>query len=68
MDKLDKLADFCSEPRSVFETFPILFRRPVGEREVMMASGEALAHLHWLEARNLVARARVGETDRFVAV
>ena len=68
MDKLDKLADFCSEPRSVFETFPILFRRPVGEREVMMASGEALAHLHWLEARNLVARERVGETDRFVAV
>lgn len=68
MDKLDKLATFCAEPRSVFESFAVLFRRPVGDREVMMASGEALAHLHWLEARGQVVRERVGQTDRFVAV
>ncbi|QXQ05187.1 MBL fold metallo-hydrolase [Sphingosinicellaceae bacterium] len=65
LDKLEKLEAFCATPRTVFETFPILFRRPVGD-DVMMASGEALAHLHWLENRGQVVRDRDGAVDRFV--
>jgi hypothetical protein len=67
MDKLDKLLRFCQVPRTVFETFPVLFHRPVGEREVMLATGEARAHLHWLEAKGLVLRVDSELVDRFIA-
>ena len=66
LDKLAKLEDFCSVPRTVFETFPVLFRRPVGPDSTMMATGEALAHLHWLEARGVLARDPSAAADRFV--
>jgi glyoxylase-like metal-dependent hydrolase (beta-lactamase superfamily II) len=66
MDKLDKLATFCVQPRTVFETFEILFRRKVGAREMTMASGEAVAHLHWLEKHGQVTRLSDGRVDRFV--
>lgn len=64
MDKLEKLEAFCATPRTVFETFPVLFRRPVGD-DVVMATGEALAHLHWLENRGQVVRHADGAIDRF---
>jgi glyoxylase-like metal-dependent hydrolase (beta-lactamase superfamily II) len=66
MDKLHKLAAFCAAPRTVFETFEILFRRKIGTGEMMMASGEATAHVHWLEARGEVTRISDGRVDRFV--
>ena len=66
LDKLANLEDFCSVPRTVFETFPVLFRRPVGPDSTMMATGEALAHLHWLEARGVLARDLSAAADRFV--
>lgn len=66
LDKLDKLGEFCAEPRSVHDSFPILFRRPVGD-DVMMATGEALAHFHWLENQGRVTRLSGGAFDRFVA-
>ena len=66
MDKLGKLEAFCIEPRTVFETFPVLFRRPVGDSDTMAATGEALAHLHWLERRGQLVRGRDGAADRFV--
>lgn len=64
-DKLDKLEAHCAAPTTVFDTFGTLFRRPVGEGEVTMATGEALAHLHWLEARGRVARDTGGGVDRY---
>jgi glyoxylase-like metal-dependent hydrolase (beta-lactamase superfamily II) len=64
--KLAKLADYCAEPRSAFEAFPCLFGRTIGEGEYNMATGEALAHLHWLEAEGQVVRLRQGGVDRFV--
>ena len=64
-EKLDALASFCAEPRSAVETFAVLFRRPVGD-DMMMATGEALAHLHWLENYGQVIRLREGPLDRFV--
>lgn len=54
--KLDRLRDACREPLSAWESFGTLFRRPVGEDEQQMATGEALAHLHWLERAGLAER------------
>lgn len=65
MDKLGRLEEFCATPRTVFETFPVLFHRPVRDSDTMMATGEALAHLHWLERRGQLVR-DAGAVDRFV--
>lgn len=65
--KLSALTEFCAEPRTVYDTFPVLFRRPVAARETMMASGEALAHLHWLENKGEVVRDTSGPADRYIA-
>ncbi len=66
--KLEKLQAFCSEPRSAFESFSTLFRKPIGENDLGIATGEAVAHLHWLEARGRLQRVRGADgVDRFVA-
>jgi glyoxylase-like metal-dependent hydrolase (beta-lactamase superfamily II) len=65
--KLDALAAFCAEPRTAHETFAAVFGREIKADEMMMATGEALAHLHRLENEGAVERLP-GEVDRFVAV
>jgi len=64
--KLGALAGFCAEPRTAVEAFAVLFKRPVGD-DMMMATGEALAHLHWLENHGQVTRLAEGRVDHFVA-
>ena len=55
--KLDRLEGaLAAAPRTAFETFGTLFRRPVGAGERQMATGEALAHLHYLEAEGRAER------------
>jgi glyoxylase-like metal-dependent hydrolase (beta-lactamase superfamily II) len=67
--KLDKLHIHCAEaPRTALETFAVLFKRPVQGNEMMMATGEALAHIHYLEARGKLQRETVDGIDRFSAV
>jgi glyoxylase-like metal-dependent hydrolase (beta-lactamase superfamily II) len=67
-DKLAKLLVFCDQPRTAVETFATLFAKPIGEGDYGIATGEAVAHLHWLEERGKLSRL-VGEdgVDRFVA-
>lgn len=68
-DKLAKLTAFCAEPRTAFESFATLFRKPVGESDYGIATGEAVAHLHWLEERGRIRRiSDAAGVDRFVAV
>ncbi|QMW24637.1 MBL fold metallo-hydrolase [Sandaracinobacteroides saxicola] len=64
--KLDALESFCTEPRTAHASFETLFRRPVQPGELQMATGEALAHLHWLERRNRLRRLPDKATDRFI--
>jgi glyoxylase-like metal-dependent hydrolase (beta-lactamase superfamily II) len=67
--KLDQLLAFCAEPRTAFESFATLFRKPIGESDYGIATGEAVAHLHWLEERGRVRRvAGKDGVDRFVRV
>jgi hypothetical protein len=53
----------CDKPIRAWDSFSTLFRRPVAENELQMATGEALAHLHWLHRRGSVTRdTRDGQT------
>jgi glyoxylase-like metal-dependent hydrolase (beta-lactamase superfamily II) len=65
--KLDALEAFLAEPKRVFDCFEVLFRRPIGEGDMMAATGEALAHLHYLERRGRAVRARTDGVDLFRA-
>jgi glyoxylase-like metal-dependent hydrolase (beta-lactamase superfamily II) len=66
--KLDRLADFCrAQPRRVRDTFPTLFGKALGDGEIMMATGEALAHLHYLEGKGVLHRDNSGAFDLFNA-
>ncbi len=68
VDKLAKLTALCATPRTAFESFSTLFRKPIGESDYGIATGEAVAHLHWLEERGKVVRIAGSDgVDRFVA-
>ncbi len=48
------LYDFCLQPRTVSETFPILFKANIDENNLMLAFGEALASLNYLCAQGRI--------------
>ena len=53
--KLDALLVRLAEaPAAATACFETLFSRPIGPSEMQLATGEALAHLHWLARRGLV--------------
>lgn len=53
-DGLDKLRTLCREPRRAIDVFPALFKSRIDDRNLIMATGEALSHLHYLKYRNEV--------------
>jgi glyoxylase-like metal-dependent hydrolase (beta-lactamase superfamily II) len=58
-ERLDQLAASLAErPLSAVECFPLLFRRAIGRHNIGLALGEALAHLHRLEAEGRARRVR----------
>lgn len=65
-EKLDALEAFCAVPHTAYESFGTLFGRPIKPDEIMMATGEALSHLHYLEARGRLRRETGADHDRFV--
>ena len=66
--KLEALQAACATPLTAYESFSIMFRRPIGADEIQMATGEALAHLHWLERRGQVVAVMDGAWQRFARV
>jgi len=48
--RLDELLNFCAEPCRAIDTFEVLYKRRVPGSHTMMATGEAIAHLHYLMA------------------
>lgn len=48
--QLDRLLDFCTEPRTVMDTLPILFR-PLPVEQISFGLSEALSHLRYLVSR-----------------
>ena len=53
---LDKLRRLCREPHRAVDIFPALFRSRIDERNLIMATGEALSHLHYLEQHGEIRR------------
>ncbi len=56
---LNKLYDLCAEPRRAIDVFPALFKGSVNDGNLIMATGESIAHLNYLMAEG----ALVGELD-----
>ncbi|MGB7404526.1 MAG: MBL fold metallo-hydrolase [Pacificimonas sp.] len=67
-NKLMLLQGFLSKPRTAFDSFEILFSRPIDENEFGIATGEAMAHLRWLEKRGKARRdVRKNRADMWTA-
>jgi glyoxylase-like metal-dependent hydrolase (beta-lactamase superfamily II) len=54
--RLANALDAITEPRSAAEIVPVLFRRKLDSHQLSFALGEALAHLHYLEAEGRAIR------------
>ena len=46
----------CVEPQVAKDLLPVLFARELDSRQMMMALGEAIAHVHLLMHRNRIGR------------
>ena len=57
--RLDALEAAIAEPKRAVDCFSLLFRRPIGPKQLGMATGEALAHLRHLEVTGRVRRETV---------
>ncbi len=65
--RLDALAAHLAEPRRAVDCFSILFGRAIDDSVLGLATGEALAHLRWLEARERAVRERLDGVDHWRA-
>lgn len=45
---LEKLRDLCREPKRAVDVFPALFKSTITDSNLLMATGEAIAHLNYL--------------------
>ena len=50
-DGLDALRAICIEPKRAVDVFPALFKGKITDKNYIMATGEALAHIHYLQNR-----------------
>ncbi len=66
--RLEAVAELCRTPATAVDVFPALFRRRVSGLEFALATGEALAHLHYLESRGVVVREESDGVARFRAI
>jgi glyoxylase-like metal-dependent hydrolase (beta-lactamase superfamily II) len=55
-DRMLACEEHCLEPRTAVELLPILFKRDLDQRQMMMALGEAIAHLNLLIHRHRIER------------
>jgi hypothetical protein len=54
--RLSETLDALREPHSAADVVPVLFRRQLDTHQLGFAMGEALAHLHFLEADGRAVR------------
>jgi glyoxylase-like metal-dependent hydrolase (beta-lactamase superfamily II) len=55
-DRMLAIEEHCKTPALARDLLPVLFKRKLDPRQMMMALGEAIAHLHLLMHRNRIAR------------
>jgi glyoxylase-like metal-dependent hydrolase (beta-lactamase superfamily II) len=54
-DGLEKLVELCSEPRRAVDVFPALFKSEISDSNLILATGESVAHLSYLVAKGTLA-------------
>ena len=64
-EKLIRLKEFLVEAKTAMECFSVLFRKPVSAGEMGIATGEALAHLRYLEVTGTIKRITDKPQHRF---
>ena len=47
-DCLNELESMCRKPRRAVDVFPALFKSPINDSNLIMATGESIAHLNYL--------------------
>ena len=47
-DALEKLKDLCREPKRAVDVFSVLFKSRIDNNNLIMATGESIAHLNYL--------------------
>ncbi len=55
-DRMLAIEEHCVEPAVAKDLLPVLFARKLDPRQMMMALGEAIAHVHLLMHRNRIER------------
>lgn len=55
-DRMLILEESCIEPHIAVDLLPLLFKRELDQRQMFMALGECIAHLHLLMHRNRIER------------
>lgn len=45
---LEKLVEHCREPKRAIDAFPVLFNSKIDKNNLIMATGESIAHLNYL--------------------
>lgn len=63
-ERLDRLVEFCVEPRTVMDTLPVLFR-PLPLAQIGFGLSEGLAHLRHLVHRGALTQTLDGDYWRF---
>lgn len=61
---LDRLEEFCKDPRLATEVYSVLFRRKINDGNRIMAVGESIAHLNCLKGRGRITR-RLNDAGQF---
>jgi glyoxylase-like metal-dependent hydrolase (beta-lactamase superfamily II) len=55
---LEKLREICKEPRRALDVFPALFKSRITDKNLIMATGEAISHLNYLVEEGEMSCAR----------
>jgi glyoxylase-like metal-dependent hydrolase (beta-lactamase superfamily II) len=66
--RLAELRDACEAPRCAAEMIDMLFKRELDNMQMFFAMGEALAHMHYLQAQGLARREVRDGVIRFARV
>ncbi len=53
---LEALAACCRKPRRAVDVFPALFKSPIKDSNLIMATGESIAHLNYLMNQGIIER------------
>jgi glyoxylase-like metal-dependent hydrolase (beta-lactamase superfamily II) len=67
-EQLDKLAAACAQPKLAVEMLPLMFRRELKGMHLVLAMGEALAHLEYLVHAGRLHRERIADRVRYVSL